>query len=282
MTTRKHKRQKSVRSMMPRSRAMYAFAADGWDALHTVCSRRWAHIEEDLLPDSFSSVELLGSGYFGIVLATTSKKLVVKITSDRDEGYFNNLILNDDDLRYNAGLPLVLDCFHIPEWGAHVILRENLRFGISKLPEASPLSRAIPILDKFGEQTIRIEARVAQMLRSLHLVGDRLSRSDFTLAYREAQGLVRSEIIKALKTLPPASEKSKYYAAMSVIRHSLDKYGIALWDLHNLNLGHHIYDMSEYDENSPELDTECVVILDVGGNFGSPIMSQLIDEEDVH
>jgi hypothetical protein len=282
MTTRKTRKKSKIRSMMPRSRAMYAFVSEEWDALRTVCSRRWSHIDADLLPDSFSDTELLGSGYFGIVLATNSKKLVVKITSDRDEGYFNNLILNDPFLRYNTGLPLVLDCFHIPEWGAHVILRENLRFGISKLPESSPLSRAIPILDKFGEQSIRIEARVSQMLRSLNLVGDRISRADFTLAYREAQGLVRSEIIKALKTMPSTSESSKYHAAMSVIRHSLDKYGIALWDLHNLNLGHHIYDMSEFDENSPELDTECVVILDVGGNFGSPIMSQLIDEEDVH
>jgi hypothetical protein len=260
---------------------MYGFIADEWDAFHAVCSRRWVSIDADLLPEQFSSVKLLGSGYFGVVIGTTSKKLVVKITSDKDEGFFNNLILNDPELRYSEGLPLVLDCFHVPEWGAHVILRENVHFGIDKLPESSPLSRAIPILDKFGEQSMRIESRVTHMLRSLGGVDGRLTKDDFSQAYREAQGLIRTEIIKALKTLPSTSESSKYFSAMEVIRHSLDKYGIALWDLHNLNLGRHIYDMSEFDDDAPPLNTECVLILDVGGNFGSPIMSQLIDDEDI-
>lgn len=271
----------SVRSMMPRSRAMYGFVAEEWAAFHDVCARRWAPFHKALLPPQFSSVKLLGSGYFGIVFATSSKKLVVKVTSDRDEGYFNNLILNDPELRYNKGLPLVLDCFHIPEWGAHVILRENVHFGVDKLPVSSPLSRAIPILDKFGENSMRIESRVAQMLRSFSGIGARLTKDDFSHAYREAQGLIRTEIIKALKTLPSSAEGSKYFYAMDVIRHSLDKYGIALWDLHNLNLGRHIYDMSEFDDGAPPLDTDCVLILDVGGNFGSPIMAQLIDDEDV-
>jgi hypothetical protein len=267
--------------MMPRSRTLYSFLTEEWEAFKTVCNRRWSHLEDDLLENTFSRRQLLGSGYFGIVISTQNKKLVVKITSDRDEGYFNQLILNDPYLQGNIGLPLVLDCFHIPEWGAHVILRENVLFGVNKLPESSPLSRAIPILDKYGEQSIRIENKIANMLSSLRDVTDKLSKSDFTHAYREAQGLMRTEIIKALKTLPYTSESSKYYYAMDVLRHSLDKYGIALWDLHNLNLGYHQYDMSEFSENAPELDTSSILILDVGGNFGSPIMSQMIEDEEV-
>jgi len=267
--------------MMPRSRTLYSFLSEEWSAFRIVCNRRWETFEKHLIPDSFVQKDLLGSGYFGIVIATNNKKLVVKITSDRDEGYFNQLILSDPQLYGNVGLPLVLDCFHIPEWGAHVILRENVKFGVDKLPESSPLSRAIPILDKYGEHSIRIENKIANMLRSFRDITDKLSKSDFSLAYREAQGLIRTEIIKALKTLPYTSQNSKYFYAMDVIRHSLDKYGIALWDLHNLNLGYHIYDMSEFSKHAPALDKSSVLILDVGGNFGSPIMSQMIEDEEV-
>lgn len=278
MTSRK---TKSPKSMMPRSRTLFSFLTEEWDAFKTVCNRRWSSFQKDLLHESFTRKQLLGSGYFGIVISTQNKKLVVKVTSDRDEGYFNQLILNDEVLDGNIGLPLVLDCFHIPEWGAHVILRENVQFGVSKLPDSSPLSRAIPILDKYGEHSIRIENKIAKMLTSFRDLSEKVSKSEFTYAYKEAQGLIRTEIIKALKTLPYTAENSKYYHAMNVIRHSLDKYGIALWDLHNLNLGYHIYDMSEFSDKAPELDPSSILILDVGGNFGSPIMSQMIEDEDI-
>lgn len=280
MTTR-YRKTKSPRSMMPRSRTLYSFLKEEWSAFSDVCNRRWGRFESDLLQDHFSQKLILGSGYFGIVISTNNKKLVVKITSDKDEGYFNQLILSDPYLRGNVGLPFVLDCFHIPEWGAHVILRENVKFGISKLPDASPLSRAVPILDKFGENSLRIENKISNLINSFRGVSEKLSKSEFIFAFREAQGLIRTEIIRALKVLPYTSESSKYYASMDVIRHSLDKYGIALWDLHNLNLGYHMYDLSEFSDEAPPLDKESILILDVGGNFGSPIMSQMIEEEDL-
>ena len=205
------------------------------------------------------------------------------MTSDLDEGYFNQIVIQDDYLRYNPGLPLVFDCFHIPEWNAHVILRENVRYGVDQLPASSPLTRSIDILDKFGESAMRIEGKIANMLRSLQAlnVKQALNRSDFAYAFREAQGQTRSEITKALKKLPSVSERSKYYYAMDVIRYSLDKYGIALWDLHEMNLGRHQYDMSDLDSLAPELDKDCILILDVGGNFGSPIMAQDIDTVEI-
>ena len=124
---------------------------------------------------------------------------------------------------------------------------------------------------------MKIENRVAQMMKSFQNLNGRITRTDFNYAFREAQGQTRTEIIKALKTLPNVSEKSKYFYAMDVITYALDKYGIALWDLHEMNLGRHQFDMSDISEIAPPLDKECVLILDVGGNFGSPIMAQMID-----
>ena len=41
----------------------------------------------------FSKSKILGSGYFGVVLSTSDTKLVIKVTSDLDEGYFNQIVL---------------------------------------------------------------------------------------------------------------------------------------------------------------------------------------------
>ena len=283
MASRYGKKYARVSQMMPRSRALVNFLKDDWSEFASVCNRRWSQFDKRLISGNFSRSKILGSGYFGVVLSTSNTKLVIKVTSDLDEGYFNQIVLDDDYLRYNPGLPLILDCFHIPEWNAHVILRENVRYGIDRLPESSPLTRSIDILDKFGEAAMRIEGKVTNMLKSLQAlnVQQALSRSDFAYAFREAQGQTRSEIVKTLKKLPTVSERSKYYYAMDVIRYSLDKYGIALWDLHEMNLGRHKYDMSTLDELAPELDKDCILILDVGGNFGSPIMAQEIDEVDI-
>lgn len=287
MTTRKKRKPqskmkiKSVASMMPRTRTLFKFVDEEWPTFKEVCNKRWKNVDKNLLTGAFSLSDVLGSGYFGIVLSTSNKKLVVKVTSDNDEGYFNQLILSDPFLRNNPGLPYVFDCFHIPEWGAYVILRENVYFGLDKLPESSPLARSIAVLDGYGEKAIRIESKVAKLLRSLQNLDSAVSKSNFVYAYREAQGLMRTEIIKALKKLPQVSENSKYFHSMEVIEHSLDKYGIALWDLHTLNLGRHRYDLSDLADDAPELDKESVLILDVGGNFGSPIMAQMIDEIEI-
>lgn len=283
MSARYNKKYAKVSQMMPRSRAIVNFVKDDWSDFKDICNRRWAKFSKSLITGNFSRSKILGSGYFGVVLSTSDERLVVKISSDLDEGYFNQLVLTDPYLQYHPGLPLILDCFHVPEWNAHVILRENVRYGLDKLPESSPLVRSISTLDAFGESAMRIENKVATMLRSLQAlnINQALSRSDFAYAFREAQGQTRAEIVKALKKLPKVSENSKYFYAMDVIRYSLDKYGIALWDLHELNLGRHKYDMTSIDSNAPELDKDIVLILDVGGNFGSPIMAQEIDEVDI-
>lgn len=278
---KKHRGATSRRSMMPRSRAIYGFLEDDWDNFKKVCNRRWNSTCPNLMEGSLSFKDVLGSGYYGVVLKTSNKKLVVKVTSDADEGYFNMLVLEDDYLRYNPGLPFILDCFHIPEWNAYVILRENVKFGLEKLPESSPLARSIAILDTYGEEAMRIESKVANALRSLDFRGEGVTRSNFVYGFKEAQGLMRTQIIKALKKLPTASPSSKYFYTMEVITHALDKYGIALWDLHELNLGKHQYDLSDIVEDAPPLDEDAILILDVGGNFGSPIMSQMIDNIDV-
>ena len=286
--TKRRRRTKRVKSttkvseMMPRSRALYNFLKDDWSEFKKVCNRRWSKFSRTLLQGSFSGSRILGSGYFGLVLSTEEKKLVVKITSDQEEGYFTKLILTDNELRFSKGLPLILDNFHIPEWGAFVILRENVKFGVDKLPKSSPLSRTLPILDEFGEKVVRIEQKVTQVLNSLQgLNRKKIQKEDFDYAYREARGLVRGQIIKSLKRIPSPNSSSKYHEAMFVIRHTLDKYGIALWDLHSLNLGRHQFDMQEFCEDYPPLDKSCILILDVGGSFGSPIMTEAIDALEV-
>lgn len=281
--SKRYKKGQSVSKMMPRSRALFNFLKDDWSAFSEICNRRWADISPKLVQGRFSKSDLLGSGYYGIVLSTSNEKLVIKITSDQDEGYFNQIVLSDDFLRTNPGLPYVFDCFHIPEWNAHVILRENVKYGIDRLPESSPLVRSIKVLDEFGEAAMRIEGRITQLLKSLQNlnVKQALSRSDFSYAFREAQGQTRIEISKALKKLPKVSESSKYFYAMDVIRYTLDKYGIALWDLHEMNLGRHRYSISSLAVEAPPLDKDVILILDVGGNFGSPIMAQDIDNIDV-
>lgn len=283
MSSKYSKNRNKVSQMMPRSRAVINFLKDDWSEFRSICNRRWAHICKNLIGGKFSKSKILGSGYFGVVLETEDSKLVIKVTSDQDEGYFNQIVLTDTHLRYHPGLPLILDCFYIPEWNAYVILRENVRYGIDRLPESSPLIRSIDILDRFGESVMRIESKITLMLKSLQSlnVNQSLNRSDFAYAFREAQGQTRAEIVKTLKKLPAVSERSKYYNAMDVIRYALDKYGIALWDLHEMNLGRHKFDMTYLDENAPPLDKDTILILDVGGNFGSPIMAQEIDEIEI-
>jgi len=283
MSTRYTGKNLKVSKMMPRSRALYNFLRDDWSEFTEICNRRWAKVGKSLLKGGFSKSKVLGSGYFGVVLSTANEKLVIKVTSDHDEGYFNQIVISDPYLRNHGGLPYVFDCFYIPEWNAHVILRENVKYGIDRLPESSPLTRAIPVLDQFGESAMKIESKVARMLRSMQElnVKNALTRSDFAYGFREAQGQTRAEITKALKKLPRVSERSKYFEAMDVIRYSLDKYGIALWDLHEMNLGRHQYDMTALAPEAPPLNKDSILILDVGGNFGSPIMAQEIDEIDI-
>jgi len=279
MSTRANK---NFSKMMPRSRSVYNQLNNDWDTFSAVCNRRWSKFRKDLLSSSFSKSLVLGSGYFGVVISTENKKLVVKITSDHDEGYFNRLILSDDTLRYNPGLPYVLDCFFVPEWDAYVILRENISYGVSDLPESSPLMRAIPILDRYGDRVLKIESDTTKLLNAQTAFHNfEFRKRDFENALRDVQGEIRVEIIKTLKLLPVATETSKYFFVMEVIRHSLDKYGIALWDLHNLNLGKHKYDMKEFDKNIFELDTKCLLISDVGGNFGSPVLDSIIESVEV-
>lgn len=278
--SRKHKTQRQdykASEMMPRSRAMFNFAKKQWSAFSRACNKRWKSIDKDLLAGEFDDSLILGSGYFGIVVKTNNKKLVLKISSDKAEGYFNQIVLKDEYLRYSPGLPFILDCFYIPDWDAYVILRENVKFGVSDLPSSSPLARAIPALDNFAESSIVIETKVAKLLQNYQSLDQRISRDEFNFAFKEAQGSIRSEIIKTLKKIPVPSETSRYFNSIDVITHALDKYGIALWDLHNLNLGKHIYDMTEFDSSVLPLDTKTLLILDIGGNFGSPIMSQDID-----
>lgn len=282
--SRKNTSRTSPRTMMPRSRALYNLLKEDWSDFKKLANKRWSKIDgvgKNLIESTLSSSKVLGSGYFGIVLKTSNKKLVIKITSDQDEGYFNQLILNDTDLLYSKGLPYVMDCFHIPEWSAYVILRENVHFGLGKLPNSSPLARSIQHLDKYGEKAVKIESNVARALHAISDLSGGITKSDFNAMYREAQGLIRIEIIKTLKKLPSVSEKSKYYETMYVIEHALDKYGIALWDLHSLNLGKHQYDMREFNPDLYSLDKDCVLILDVGGNFGSPVMSQMIEDLEI-
>ena len=281
--SKRYRKSQSVSKMMPRSRALYNFMKDDWSEFSKICNRRWADISPKLIQGRFSRSRILGSGYYGIVMSTANEKLVVKVTSDHDEGYFNQIVISDEYLRTNPGLPYVFDCFHIPEWNAHVILRENVKYGIDRLPESSPLTRSINVLDQFGEAAMRIEGKITKLLKSLQdlNVKQALSRSDFSYAFREAQGQTRTEISKALKKLPRVSENSKYFYAMDVIRYALDKYGIALWDLHEMNLGRHRYSMASLSAEAPPLDKDIILILDVGGNFGSPIMAQDIDNIDV-
>ena len=265
--------------MMPRSRTIFRFLESDWELFKKVCNKRWKNIAPNLLDGkTMSTNRLLGSGYYGLVMKTTEKKLVVKVSSDRDEGFFNQLVLTDPYLRSSKGLPFIFDCFHIPEWSAYVILRENVRYGLETLPSSSPLARSIPILDTFGERTMRIEQDLTDILNSLQKPTSSIHKDEFIMVFKEAKGLVRSEIIKAYKKLPHTSKSSKYHASMGVLKHALDKYGIALWDLHEDNLGSHQYDMREFSDLAPPLDKKCVLILDVGGNFGSPIMSQMIDD----
>lgn len=272
--SRRAQKSVGITSMLPRSRKLFKLVDDNWEDFKKVCNRRWAKVDSNILKGGFSKSTLLGSGYFGIVLKTSHKKLVVKVTSDSDEGYFNQLILNDPFLKGHKGLPYTFDCFHVPEWNAYVILRENVKYGLDKLPESSPLARSIAVLDSFGDRAMQIEYKVAKLLDSLYSIHDNRQRSNFVYAYREAQGMIRSEIIKALKKLPEAGKNSKYGPSMDIVAHSLDKYGIALWDLHTDNLGRHQFDMRDLAKDAPPLDKECVLILDVGGNFGSPIMSE--------
>lgn len=268
----------STVDMMPRSRAVMGLVQEDWSRFSRMCNRRWDTIFKDLLPSRLSKKDILGSGYFGVVIKTSNPKLVIKITTDNDEGYFNQIVLNDDTLRLNVGLPYVFDCFSVPEWDAFIILRENVRYGLTTLPKSAPLSRAIPVLDQFGSDTLSIESKVANIMNALYEIDGRFSKSDFEYAFREAQGQIRTLIVKTLKKLPTTSESSKYFHAMQVIEHSLDKYGIALWDLHEGNLGTHQYDMSDLAPDAPPLDKTSIIILDVGGNFGTPIMTDSIDE----
>jgi hypothetical protein len=94
-TKKKGRHATSKRSMMPRSRAMFNFMEDDWDNFRKVCNRRWGSIYPNLMEGSLSFRNVLGSGYYGVVLKTSNKKLVVKVTSDADEGYFNMLVLED-------------------------------------------------------------------------------------------------------------------------------------------------------------------------------------------
>lgn len=259
-------------SMQPRPRALLKRLADVWPEFSKACNGRWAGIDENLLRTKLTKKQILGSGYFGIVFSTNNKKLVLKITTDEAEGAFSQLILEDPELRYSKGLPYILDVIKVPDLDAYVILRENVYYGNVEMPKSSPFSRAVGVLDEYGEAYRRIDLNASKTINSLHAFGGKLTHAEFEHTIRSAQGLIRIEIIKSVKKLPTPSSRSKYRPALDMIKHSLEVYGVALWDLHPMNLGTHKYSMHEFDENIGELDKDAILVLDVGGNWGSPIL----------
>lgn len=277
MKSRKHKTALG-KSIQARPRTLLNRIGGAWSDLALALNTRWARFSNtNLVKPALTKSMLLGSGYFGVVFATTNKKLVFKITTDPDEGAFSQLIIEDPTMRYNQGLPFILDVFKLPDIDAYVILRENVSFGNVDLPASSPFVRAVSALDSYGEEYRRIEARTVKLLNAMYNSGGRLLHQEYELALREAQGLVRMEILKCLKRLPTTNPQSKYAPALELIRHALFTYGVALWDLHAMNLGKHIYDMREFDSKLQPLDKDVVLILDIGGNWGSPMLDFSID-----
>jgi len=270
---------RKVSDMMPRTRRLYSYLKEEWSLFKEVCNARWKDIDKPILKGRFTEKDVLGSGYFGIVLKTENKKLVVKVTSDPDEASFTELILSTPDLRFSPGLPYIFDLFQIPEWDAYVILRENMHYGVPVVHTSSPIARTVQELEEYGRILNDIDHKVASLVDANFHLHEMVSPSDTREILKEAQGLIRVEIIKTLSRLPSVSENSQYYSLIDVVRIALDRYGIALWDLHKLNLGKHKYDLSDL---VPEIETpkkNTIALLDVGGNLGSPVLSQIIDEE---
>jgi len=263
--------------MMPRARTLYKYLSEDWEAFCEVCNLRWEDIEPNLMTGRLTKTDVLGSGYFGIVLKTAHKKLVVKVTSDKDEGFFSELILSNPKLRESPGLPYLFDVFQIEEWDAFVILREDMHYGVGEIPESSPILRSLPILDSYGESLSRIDGKVLKLLDGLQAVDPEMSKRDVNLALSEARGLIQVEILKTLTKLPQPKKSSNYYSIMEVIREALNTYGIALWDLHRLNLGKHKHDMSDLVKGLPPRKKGTIALLDVGGNIGTPAIESLID-----
>ncbi len=268
--------------MMPRTRALYRYLREEWATFCEVCNARWDHIEPDLMKGRLTESDILGSGYFGIVLKTSDKRLVVKVTSDDEEGYFSQLVIDNDVLRRSPGLPYYFDVFAIPEWNAFVILREDMTYGVFSSGKGVPsiVTKMIGTLDEYTQQVSEIDQKITDLLGSLQNLNHRITKADTRMALREASGLLRIEIIKTLKKLPNIGERSKYHYLGCVVRAALQLYGIALSDLHPMNLGKHKHDLSEL---VPDLERPkgVVALLDVGGNFNAPLLDALIAQEDV-
>lgn len=272
----------SKRTLQPRPRALLQRISTIWGDLCLALNSRWARFsDQNLVKPNLTKASILGSGYFGIVFSTTNKKLVFKVTTDPDEGAFSQLILGDPLMRYNQGLPFVLDVIKLSELEAYVILRENVSFGNVDLPASSPFIRTVDALDIYGAEYRRIENKTVKLLNAMYNSGGRLLQQEYELALREAQGLIRMEILKCLKRIPTPPEHSKYNPAIQLIRYALSTYGVALWDLHGMNLGKHLYDMREFDPKVLPLDKDVILILDIGGNWGSPILDFTIETLDI-
>lgn len=271
--------------MMPRTRALYRYMKEEWPTFCEVCNNRWDGIVPDLMKGRLTEADVLGSGYFGIVLKTSDKRLVVKVTSDNEEGYFSQLVMDNEELRRSQGLPYYFDVFAIPEWDAFVILREDMTYGVYENGSSAspkPILRMIDSLDEYTDRVLKVDKQIAGLLRSLQEIdGYRISDGDTRLALREASGLIRVEVIKTLSKFPKISENSKYYCLSEVVRTALETYGIALSDLHPMNLGKHKHDISELVPDLPKRSKSMIALLDVGGNFGAPILDKLIAQEDV-
>jgi len=270
---------------MPRTRALYRYLNEEWSTFCEVCNSRWDGIAPDLMKGRLTESDVLGSGYFGIVLKTSDKRLVVKVTSDDEEGYFSQLVIDNPALRDSEGLPYYFDVFAIPEWNAFVILREDMTYGVFENDgKASPrlVSRMIERLDEFTDRVLQVDKQIAGLLRSLQEIDSyRLSDGDVRMALREASGLIRIEVIKTISKFPKVSQSSKYFDLSQVVLKALETYGIALSDLHPMNLGRHKHDISDLVPHLPKRSKSTVALLDVGGNFGAPILDKLIAQEDV-
>jgi len=280
----KSRRNKSTlkKTLQPRPRALLTRLQPIWSDLVVALNSRWAKFsDQNLVKPNLTKANLLGSGYFGLVFSTSNKKLVFKITTDPDEGAFSQLILSDPFMRYNQGLPFIFDVFKLTELDSYIILRENVSFGNVDMPSSSPFIRTIDALDTYGFEYKKIESQTVKLLNAMYASGGRLLPQEYELALREAQGLIRMEILKCLKRLPNTSPNSKYAPSIQLIKYALSTYGVALWDLHAMNLGKHIYDMREFDSKIPPLDKDIILILDIGGNWGSPILDFSIDTLDI-
>lgn len=229
-----------------------------------------------MLPERFSESLVLGEGMWGIVLKLKNEKIIAKVSSDLLELSLIDVILktrdsdSDFDLSADPGIPYIAGLRLFNDLNG-IVVREDLDMTHITLSASSVITRSVECLIKHYVTPLSTDEMVLSDI--IHENQD-TSLRDVAFAHSILKGNALKYSRKTIANMPAINKNSKSFHVVCFIKKILQRYSIALIDLHSQNLARLKHDLSDiFGIKRNESDFKKYVISDLGLAYDTPIMA---------